>query len=263
VFDLVTAPFTAASQTATNIGTGAGLYAGLATGIAQFRTLKSAGGLTVSVSGNEIVVGGYSFSAGSIPFAGSDGLLSVTSSVFRYDAANIRLGVGGAPVERIHIVDNTNGQVALRIEQTTSGTAARATMRIYSGSSVSVNFIIQGFSPGWTTTGVFDLPGRCYLQAAEASMVIMASNAAGDVIVVAGGAAAANERAHFYANGNVQLGSNSITVSSSVGFVHIPSVAGAPVAAPVALTGYVPMVYDRTNHRIYFYSGAWRSVAVA
>lgn len=52
--------------------------------------------------------------------------------------------------------------------------------------------------------------------------------------------------------------------SATEGFLYIPSVNGAPSGAPAAYTGAVPLVYDRSNNRLYVRSGGtWRYAAVA
>lgn len=54
----------------------------------------------------------------------------------------------------------------------------------------------------------------------------------------------------------------STTITSSTVLPHMGTCAGAPSGAPTTYTGNAPFIYDSTNHRIYVYSGSWRSVAV-
>lgn len=64
--------------------------------------------------------------------------------------------------------------------------------------------------------------------------------------------------------GSLLLGSGSaLATNATDGFVMIPSCAGAPTGAPNnAGAGAIPMVYDTTNNKIWFYNGSWRGVAV-
>lgn len=54
-----------------------------------------------------------------------------------------------------------------------------------------------------------------------------------------------------------------LATTATDGFLHVRSMNGAPTGTPsLAANGTIPMVYDRSAHAIYFYSGSWRSVAV-
>lgn len=58
-----------------------------------------------------------------------------------------------------------------------------------------------------------------------------------------------------------QVGPTSITTNSSIGFVHLVSMAGAPSGVPTA-TGGVPLVFDTSNGRLQaYYGSAWHYVA--
>lgn len=53
-------------------------------------------------------------------------------------------------------------------------------------------------------------------------------------------------------NGKIDLSTNN--------FVQIPAVVSSPVAAPTDIqSGFVPMVYDTANNRLWIYNGSWRS----
>jgi len=64
---------------------------------------------------------------------------------------------------------------------------------------------------------------------------------------------------------NLVLGSGAaLATGATDGYIMIPSCAGAPTGVPRnSGAGQIAMHYDSTNNRIYFYNGAWRSVAVA
>lgn len=62
------------------------------------------------------------------------------------------------------------------------------------------------------------------------------------------------------ANTDVSIGIGSIAVGANVGHLYIPSCAGTPTGTPAGITGFIPLVYDRTNHILYAYSGgSWRT----
>jgi hypothetical protein len=65
-------------------------------------------------------------------------------------------------------------------------------------------------------------------------------------------------------NKSVVLGEQAVlTTNATDGFAYIPTCAGIPSGTPTSVTGKVPMVYDTTNEKIYFYNGSWRGVTVS
>ncbi len=68
-----------------------------------------------------------------------------------------------------------------------------------------------------------------------------------------------NERLRLDANGNVIVNTNGVATTATDGFLYIPSCAGTPTGVPTTYTSRLPLVIDRTNNKLYFYSsGAWR-----
>ena len=61
---------------------------------------------------------------------------------------------------------------------------------------------------------------------------------------------------------DVAIGSLAVLpLTANTGFLHIPTMAGAPTGTPTIRTGKVPLVYDTANNQLYIYSGGqWRSV---
>ena len=58
--------------------------------------------------------------------------------------------------------------------------------------------------------------------------------------------------------GSVLTGLNSLSTTATDGFHYIPTCPGTPTGTPTAYTGYAPLIIDRTNNKLYFYSGgAW------
>lgn len=70
------------------------------------------------------------------------------------------------------------------------------------------------------------------------------------------------EKFRVAVNGNVQMPAAGLATNATTGFFYINSSAGAPVGAPGATAGTVPLHYDRSGNRLYAYVGSWRSVAL-
>lgn len=58
------------------------------------------------------------------------------------------------------------------------------------------------------------------------------------------------------------ISSTSGTTGMTDGFFYIPAAAGAPTGVPTAISGAVPMYYDKTNNDFYVYNGAWKKVTL-
>jgi len=58
---------------------------------------------------------------------------------------------------------------------------------------------------------------------------------------------------------NVTAGIGTLATNATNGFFYVPNCAGAPTGTPTAISGFIPIVVDSTNHKLYFYSGgSWR-----
>ena len=62
------------------------------------------------------------------------------------------------------------------------------------------------------------------------------------------------------------IGDGKLTTTATAGFGFLPTCAGPPTGVPVTPdpvhTGYVPIVFDTTNNKIWIYNGAWKGVVV-
>ena len=58
------------------------------------------------------------------------------------------------------------------------------------------------------------------------------------------------------------IGQGTLATTATTGFGFLPTCAGIPTGVPIAQTGYVPMVFDTTNNKIWIYNGAWKGVVV-
>lgn len=65
--------------------------------------------------------------------------------------------------------------------------------------------------------------------------------------------------------GNAQLGVNgALATNATIGFVDFPTCAGAPSGTPSKTeAGHRSMIYDTTNHKIWFFDGTWKGVVIA
>ncbi|MET3995043.1 hypothetical protein ABID65_006709 [Bradyrhizobium sp. S3.9.2] len=50
--------------------------------------------------------------------------------------------------------------------------------------------------------------------------------------------------------------------TATTGFSYIPTCAGAPTGIPVPQSGFVPLVFDITNNKLWIYNGAWKGVVL-
>lgn len=59
-----------------------------------------------------------------------------------------------------------------------------------------------------------------------------------------------------------RFGGGAIATNATSGFFYVPTCAGTPTGTPANTpSGFVPMVVDSTNNRLYIYSsGAWVKV---
>jgi hypothetical protein len=72
----------------------------------------------------------------------------------------------------------------------------------------------------------------------------------------------ATEGAGTGSRGNIAFGTDALATSATVGYVMIPSSAGAPTGVPADIpTGQVALHYDTVNNKIYVYNGGWVSTA--
>jgi hypothetical protein len=198
-------------------GTAATVTGAAQTNITSVGTLS---GLTVTAA--------PTFSAltpGSVPFAGTAGLLSQNNANLFWDNTNKELGIGTpSPDAALHVYRNVG--------------AVEALFHLHNEQSAVQKDWYQ--SVGGNT------------QFADGAFVIGTST-------VASGA-----KLTIRANGSVQVGAAAIATNATDGFLYIPTCAGTPTGAPTAVTGLVPMIYDSSNNIFYIYTGgAWKQPKVA
>jgi hypothetical protein len=125
-----------------------------------------------------------------------------------------------------------------------------------------------------STTVLFSFAGSNRVTMGNSFITVNGSGAAGSCCFGAGSggtglwgpssgtdlgvAVGSTERARFDSLGNVSIGTAAIATTATDGFLYITSCAGPPTGVPTAKTGRWPLVIDSTNHKLYFYDGAWR-----
>lgn len=112
-----------------------------------------------------------------------------------------------------------------------------------------------------------------FLDSGDDSVALIAAqytshtNNSADVVIGTrpSGGALVLERFRVYSGGDMRQGSGSaIGTASTDGFFLISTCAGAPTGTPTnAGAGQIPMIYDKTNNKLYAYNGAWKSVTLA
>jgi hypothetical protein len=88
---------------------------------------------------------------------------------------------------------------------------------------------------------------------------------AGDMSITRNGTNGAMVFSAWSGAGDIVIGLTGIKgTTDTTGFFDITSCAGAPTGVPGGVpSGKIPMQYDTTNNKIWFYNGAWRGVVVA
>jgi hypothetical protein len=58
-----------------------------------------------------------------------------------------------------------------------------------------------------------------------------------------------------------RFGMGELATTATSGFMYVPTCAGTPTGVPAGTpSGFMPLVWDSTNHALYVYDGSWRKV---
>ncbi len=72
-----------------------------------------------------------------------------------------------------------------------------------------------------------------------------------------------NYHLHIYPTGAIVPGNDGLAADATAGFLYIKSCAGTPTGTPTNYSNRVPLVYDRTNNKLYIYNAGWKSATFA
>ncbi len=62
-----------------------------------------------------------------------------------------------------------------------------------------------------------------------------------------------------FTNGNPAL----VATTATTGYFRIPTTNGTPTGVPINALNQIPMIYDNSANKIWFYNGSWRGVVVS
>lgn len=125
-----------------------------------------------------------------------------------------------------------------------------------------------GYGSGGGTSA--NLDSRVYISGAQIRVdsigTIAATRVAGIMRFLTGTNAAPTvltEALRLTETQSCVLNNAALATGATDGFLYIATCAGAPTGVPTAFTGRVAMIYDTTNHFLYFYEGgAWKKSTV-
>jgi hypothetical protein len=113
-----------------------------------------------------------------------------------------------------------------------SGTTVKSGILYYDGTIIRSAAEVQNVAAGFGTLDLMKSGGIVRIGAVGAADLVISTGAA-------------------------------LTTTAIVGFPIIPSCAGTPTGVPTnAGTGKVPMIYDTTANKVWFYNGSWRGIVV-
>ncbi len=61
--------------------------------------------------------------------------------------------------------------------------------------------------------------------------------------------------------GNIVTGTAALSTTATDGFLYVETCAGTPTGVPTAFAGVVPLVWDTTNNKLYFYNSGWTTTS--
>jgi hypothetical protein len=179
----------------------------------------------------------------------------VSGSDFAYfDAAGVTLA-GGASAARVIVTNGTTNGMSLAAiyplswESGTSGTIQYTTRDLFLHRDAA-----DTFAQRRGTNAQAHRWYRSFTDASNYSRVYLGWSSSTAIL--------ATEGAGTGSRGNIAFGTAALATSATVGYVMIPSSAGAPTGVPADIpTGQVALHYDTSNNKIYVYNGGWVSTA--
>lgn len=178
--------------------------------------------------------------AGAVPYGdGSDLTADVAKLIF--DSANKMLGIGTAsPAAGVHVVRDTSSDATPEHLRLGSSNAAPVASISFENNAGVIYLRING---GSAAAGV-----------KSRTLYTITTN------VTNSNGTGGNECVRADSAGNVRVGLAPGS-GSTAGFAYVPAMAGVPSGAPAqSYTGFVPIVFNTTDKKIYaYFGGAWVS----
>jgi len=240
------------------VGPGAATYGGTGGNFVQSVTLDANGRVTaVAVA----APGGGGFTSTRIPYANVSGNL-VDSTLF-YSSDGLAINIGSLSGYHLVVRPSVSSASAKALVFSGTGSTASAQMIVGQNAGAYGTFTAYGNGDAGNIGGV----AKANLIAlandpvtSVASALMVASTTAIPVYLVTNNVV----RMKADSLGNVIFGQGSMATTATDGYLIIPSCAGAPTGVPSAFSSgnNVALQWDRTNHKLYAYDGAWVSVAL-
>lgn len=152
----------------------------------------------------------------------------------------------GTATERLLIQTSTAANdTYLGIAPTNTSASGIATLTLYNGTDI-------------TAASALDL------QITSTLAVINSTKAGAGSFLPLQFATSGTARLQIQANGDLVPGTAALATNATGPFMYVESCAGTPTGVPTTYTGRVPVVFDTTGVKVWFYTGgAWKGVVVA
>jgi hypothetical protein len=199
-------------------------------------------------------------------FGGTSGITFASNTTAQIIGATNGLAVRNSANTRDNFAVTDNGGLASLFNGTNVGLMALTGASgealagvLFQGGSASDSAYVFGRSSGTTVkSGILYYDGTIIRSAAEVQNVAAGFGTldlmkSGGIVRI--GAVGAADLV-------ISTGA-ALATTAIVGFPIIPSCAGTPTGVPTnAGTGKVPMIYDTTANKVWFYNGSWRGIVV-
>jgi len=238
------------------------------------KTLTAPNMSSPTVSGGATIAGGVSMADGLTVASGG---IAVTAGGLTVTTGNVGIGSGSNSAYGLLI----NGAGIFGSGISTYGAVINPTHAV-TATTLQVGTYTQavGAAGSYTTANQYGLEAANNAKGAGQTVIssygiTVHSQTAGGTnnygIFVNAPSGGSSINASLVAIGEVLLGGGngaSLATNATTGFAWIPNCLGVPTGVPALIgishfNGHTPMVFDGTNNKIYFYNGAWKSVAVA
>jgi len=241
---------------------------------------RSGGYITIA-AGN----GGASADAGGVNIVGGDSTAGQGGNILVEAGAGVT-GSGGVTINASAGTDINAGAVAINSGTATGDDIFGGGIALFGGNQTGANTTYPVDIAGGGTVDL--IAGSATGQGIGGNITLLAGNSsaghAGSINLICGSGNFTNPYGSLtvqvdpagngyiplrvHANGNTTVGVAGLDGSndgtSNTGFPYISSVTSDPTGTPTDITGgHVPMVFNRTNNKLWIYNGGWVSVTLS